>query len=121
MEIRGAEVYKTNLRHYFRRLGRSGPVRGLVYAVLASTHLSEPVPQPFMARPCGDSGPPPPLCWHSLALSSADWLSVAHPALSITGSVRLKAVVALVAGIVAALNGAANLAMAKVVPASGTV
>jgi len=92
---------------------------GLVYAVLASTHLSDPATTTI-------HGPTLRRLWASasvvLALIgvSIGWLALARPTGRFgLGSGRRGPIVALAAGLVAAANGALNLAVANGGPGTG--
>jgi hypothetical protein len=92
---------------------------GLVHAVLVATHLSEPASTTVQ-------GFTPRRLWATtvagLALAGVviGGLALARPASRLgTASGRLGAIVALVAGFIAAVNGALNLALAHGGPGTG--
>ena len=92
---------------------------GLVYAVLAAAHVSEPGATTVY-------GPTPRRLWASTAAVLAllgvimGGLGLARPASRFgIASGRLGAIVALVAGLIAAINGGLNLALANGGPGTG--
>lgn len=82
------------------------------------TFPSQPPPR-FTARPPGDSGPPQ-LLWWDWSAWSIGGLALARPASRFgTASGRLGAIAALVAGLIAVVNGGLNLAVANGGPGTG--
>jgi hypothetical protein len=93
---------------------------GLVYAVLVAAHVSEPAATTVY-------GLTPRRLWATavavLALAGVviGWLGLARPASRFgTASGRLGAMVALVAGLIAVVNGGLNLAVANGGPGTAT-
>jgi len=91
---------------------------GLVHAVLVAAHLSEPAPTTVY-------GMTPRRLWATTALVLAlggvviGGLALRRSGRTGTGNGRIAAIVALVAGLIAAVNGGLNLAMATGGPGTG--
>ena len=86
-------------------------IAGLVHAVLVAAQVSEPADTTV-------SGPTPQRLW-ATAVTLLALVGVVIGCFALRSAGRLGAIVALVAGLIAAVNGALNLAVAEGGPGSG--
>jgi hypothetical protein len=84
---------------------------GLVHAVLVAANVSEPAATTVY-------GPTPRRLW-ATAVALLALVAAVFGGLALRSTGRLRAIVALVAGLIAAVNGALNLAVANGGPGSG--